>query len=280
MNNNIDISILGCGWLGFPLAKTLVSKGYCVKGSTTSPSKLASLDSLGISSYLVQFNSQAVSIDLSKFLDSEVLVITVPPGRKNEAQNDNYRQMIDLLTRYLPKSKVKKVILVSSTSVYDDVNAEVNEDTSQLSNIASARLMVHAEQELMKLKNIQVVVLRLSGLIGPDRNPAKFFAGKTNIPNGLAPVNLIHQDDAVSAIIKLVETVNASGIYNASAPSHPSREEFYMLAAKRAGLEAPQFLSEKKKWKIINSTRLTTELTFKFRVDDLMRCLNSDQDAF
>ena len=34
------ISILGCGWLGLPLAKSLLAKGYKIKGSTTSESKL------------------------------------------------------------------------------------------------------------------------------------------------------------------------------------------------------------------------------------------------
>ncbi len=36
-------SILGIGWLGFPLAKKLIKIGYNVKGSTTSESKLENL---------------------------------------------------------------------------------------------------------------------------------------------------------------------------------------------------------------------------------------------
>jgi 3-hydroxyisobutyrate dehydrogenase-like beta-hydroxyacid dehydrogenase len=31
---NESISILGCGWLGLPLAGELVREGYAVKGST------------------------------------------------------------------------------------------------------------------------------------------------------------------------------------------------------------------------------------------------------
>ena len=34
------ITILGCGWLGLPLAQTLVKEGYSVKGSTTTEDKL------------------------------------------------------------------------------------------------------------------------------------------------------------------------------------------------------------------------------------------------
>lgn len=29
------VSILGCGWLGLPLAEQLLAEGYSVKGSTT-----------------------------------------------------------------------------------------------------------------------------------------------------------------------------------------------------------------------------------------------------
>mgnify|MGYP003615968040 CR=1 FL=1 len=39
----MKISILGCGWLGFPLAQKLIETGYEVKGSTTSESKLEAL---------------------------------------------------------------------------------------------------------------------------------------------------------------------------------------------------------------------------------------------
>ena len=42
------ISVLGCGWLGLPLAEYLMGKGYQVKGSTTNQSKLSLLENKGI----------------------------------------------------------------------------------------------------------------------------------------------------------------------------------------------------------------------------------------
>ena len=41
---NQRISILGCGWLGLPLAVELISKGYKVNGSTTSMTKVRELE--------------------------------------------------------------------------------------------------------------------------------------------------------------------------------------------------------------------------------------------
>ena len=43
MNPKQRISILGCGWLGLPLAKELLDRSFEVKGSTTSSNKLDQL---------------------------------------------------------------------------------------------------------------------------------------------------------------------------------------------------------------------------------------------
>jgi 3-hydroxyisobutyrate dehydrogenase-like beta-hydroxyacid dehydrogenase len=50
----IKISILGCGWLGLPLAKSLLAKSYEVKGSTTSENKLEVLINAGILPFQIQ----------------------------------------------------------------------------------------------------------------------------------------------------------------------------------------------------------------------------------
>ena len=42
------IGIIGCGWLGLPLAKEFVSNNYKVKGSTTTKEKLEILENEGI----------------------------------------------------------------------------------------------------------------------------------------------------------------------------------------------------------------------------------------
>lgn len=51
----MKVSILGCGWLGFPLAKKLIEIGFEVKGSTTTENKLAVLKSNKIAPYLLSF---------------------------------------------------------------------------------------------------------------------------------------------------------------------------------------------------------------------------------
>ena len=48
-----NVSLLGCGWLGKPLAVSLINDGFLVKGSTTSEMKIQELETLGIEPYLI-----------------------------------------------------------------------------------------------------------------------------------------------------------------------------------------------------------------------------------
>lgn len=274
MNNKGSISLLGCGWLGFPLAISLISEGFSVRASTTTVSKIDVFKKAGIDPYLVQFSTSVQANDLKKLFEATTLIITIPPGRRDPHGFQNYRRMVESVCRELPGSKVRKLILISSTSVYPDNNEILNEGSNILPDTDSGKLMAETEEIFCK-QNVDMISLRLAGLIGPGRMPAKFFAGKTNIPNGLAPVNLIHLNDAIGIIHRLLVNENSSGIYNGCSPSHPTREEFYTFAARVEGMQQPQFISERKAWKIISSTRITSELYYDFEIASLMKWLDS-----
>ena len=66
---NKKISILGCGWLGLPLAKSLLSKSYEVKGSTTSESKIDLLKNAGISPFQIQLEENQIIGTIEEFLN-------------------------------------------------------------------------------------------------------------------------------------------------------------------------------------------------------------------
>lgn len=274
--NSLKISLLGCGWLGTPLANLLISKGYIIKGSTTTPSKLERLNELNIVPYLVHFRKKYPPENLSDFLLSDVLIICIPPGRNNSEKNEDYRRMAAQVSESLLRSTVKQLIFISSTSVYGDNNQEVDENTVAVPDNGSGKLLLEVEQQFLALQNltdIKVSVLRLSGLIGPDRHPARFFAGKTDIPNGLAPVNLIHLDDVCGIVLKLIDKGDINGIFTASAPSHPTKQEFYTQAAKQLQLPLPTFKNELNNWKIIRSDKIASVLEYNFQVGDLSEWL-------
>ena len=210
MENKVKISLLGCGWLGFPLAINLISKGFQVKGSTTSQDKLAIFREAGIDPFLIQFNTSSNDPDLHDFLDADILIISVPPGRRSIDGIANYRKMAKTIIDQLRISKVSKLIFISSTSVYPDSNATLTE-FSAVDPETESGMVIKETEDLLSGLDMKVILLRLSGLIGPKRMPGRFFAGKTNVPNGLAPVNMIHQDDVISLINCLIESETAKG---------------------------------------------------------------------
>ena len=63
-----NISILGCGWLGVPLAKALLEKGFSVNGSTTSTEKISTLENAEISPFLIELGEVAISGNVSEFM--------------------------------------------------------------------------------------------------------------------------------------------------------------------------------------------------------------------
>ena len=269
MENKAKISLLGCGWLGFPLALNLISKGFQVKGSTTSPGKLSIFKESGIDPYLVQFDSSGDDPDLYDFLDADIFIVSVPPGRRSIDGLANYRKMVKTLKDQLAKSKVSKLIFISSTSVYPESNSTLTE-FSVLDPETESGIVLAETEDILSSLHMKVILLRLSGLIGPKRMPGRFFAGRTNVPNGLAPVNMIHQDDVISLINCLIESETAEGVYIGCSPSHPSKEEFYTLAAKAEQLEPPTFIPEKLRWKLISSERTERELNFSYKYPSLM----------
>ena len=173
----------------------------------------------------------------------------------------------------LVSSRVSKLIFISSTSVYPESNSILSE-FSAIDPETDSGIVIAETEALLSSLEMKVILLRLSGLIGPERMPGRFFAGKTNIPNGLAPVNMIHQDDAIGLLNCLIDTESVEGVYIGCSPSHPSKEEFYTLAAKAEQLPPPTFISEKLRWKLISSERTEVDLNFIYKYPSLMDWLN------
>jgi 3-hydroxyisobutyrate dehydrogenase-like beta-hydroxyacid dehydrogenase len=63
-----QISILGCGWLGFPLAKSLHQKGFRVYGSTTSVEKISVFENAGITPFSLRLSEDNLEGDINSFL--------------------------------------------------------------------------------------------------------------------------------------------------------------------------------------------------------------------
>jgi len=258
------VSILGCGWFGLPFARELVASGYRVLGSTTTESKRRLLEEAGIEPFNLEFPDGPRSNADLEFFKADVLFIAIPPKRK-EGKSVDYLKKIKRICHYAAASGVKHVVLISSTGVFPNANCVFNELDIPLPDNEGSRALLEAEQELTSGYPFSSTIIRFGGLIGEGRDPGRFFAGKKEIRNGLAPVNLIHLNDCIG-ISKAVLDQNAFGpIYHACSPQHPTRDEFYRQAAVSSGLPVPDFKRELLEWKLIESVNLARVLSYSFK---------------
>ncbi|MGB8374406.1 MAG: SDR family NAD(P)-dependent oxidoreductase [Salegentibacter sp.] len=264
----MNIAILGCGWLGWPLGQSLVEKGHYVKGSTTTNNKMQKLREQQVTPYLMKVYAEGIQGDITSFLsEMEVLVINIPPGLRSNPEA-NFVGKIGRLIPYLEKSSVERVIFVSSTSVYADAEdfPVYTEEDSANGSSETAKQLIASEKTLAENKDFKTDILRFGGLIGPGRHPVNYLTHKSGIRNPKAPVNLIHLDDCIAIIEKIAEKEGPGEIFNAAYPKHPSKEEYYTHMAKERNLAVPEFdQNQPSLGKIISAEKVQKVLDFEFQ---------------
>lgn len=237
------VSICGCGWLGFPLAVKMRKAGYSVIGSKRSSDSLALLTSKHIDGVVFDIFGDEYAPESTPLFESDVFVANIPPGRRT-VDSTVFVQAMKRLVDSAKSGGVKQFIFISTTSVYGSVTGKVTESTVCKPDTASGEAHREIEEYVLAQFPKGGVVLRLSGLVGGDRHPGKYLAGRKDISGGKDPVNLIHRDDCIEAIIAIAKKQIEGGVFHLSALEHPSRSAFYSWAAKAMGLDEPSFLEQ------------------------------------
>jgi nucleoside-diphosphate-sugar epimerase len=258
------ISILGCGWLGLALAKNLITQGYNVKGSVMQEENLNELNQFGIKAYRIVFNPDLQECSNYDFFDTDVIISCLPPKRREDIE-EFYPKQMECLKQEIQKYGVKKLLFISSTSVYPNTLGKVTEDLQLNPEKASGKALIKAEELLKQASTFKTTTLRFGGLIGYDRHPGRFLSNQKKLKNGSVPVNLIHQDDCIKIISEIIEQNVWGEVFNACCPDHPSRKDFYQKAAHAAGLPEPEFLNdEQTAYKWVDSSKLIDTLSYQF----------------
>lgn len=258
------IGILGCGWLGFPLAKRLISMDYLVSGTTTTKANLDILGNEGILPHYVELFNEGVKGSLIDFLkDLDILIINVPPKRK--ATEEDYLSKMTHLFEACKIMHLKKIIFVSSTSVYGNVEGEVTEKTVPKPGSDSAKKLLAAEKLFMTGKDMDTTLLRFGGLIGPDRHPVTYLSGQHELSNGDDAINLIHLEDCLLILTSIITNEWWGKLINGVYPYHPTKRAYYTKEATKRGLVVPDYTKgyAGKTGKIIK-TKTLDALDFKF----------------
>lgn len=263
------ISILGCGWYGLALGKALAHDGKKVKGSTTTLARFDEIKNAGIAPYVIKLSGEELIADADFFI-CDTLVVSIPPQIRSG--NTDYAAKIQQLINAIAEHNIKQVIYISSTGVYPDCNADLNENIIPQPHSLSGKTLFEAEQLFRNHDNFKTAIVRFGGLVGPGRHPGRFFAGKNDIPNGQAPVNLIHLQDCVALTQTIINKKTYNYTFNACSPHHPEKAYFYRQAALNAGLSTPYFIDELLEWKTISSINVPNMLGYKFSINNWDGC--------
>ncbi|KOF02608.1 hypothetical protein OB69_09765 [Roseivirga seohaensis subsp. aquiponti] len=245
----MKVSIVGCGWLGLALGRRLAEEGFAVMGSTTSKEKFDLLSDAGINPFLLKMDPMPTGENFNALFQTDVLVINIPPGRKKNTP-EFYGEQIKYLKYLADQHKVSRVIFVSSTSYYPNTGDWVTETTNFDLENGSTKAVVLGEREIRQVE-AKLTVLRCGGLMGEDRVPGKWFAGKVT-SGASTPVNYIHRDDVINIIQQLIKgDLPEEGTLNLVCPEHPTRKEVHEAMAHKYNFdqpiwEAPERIDSKK----------------------------------
>ncbi|MEG9498776.1 GDP-L-fucose synthase [Mannheimia indoligenes] len=246
------ITIIGLGWLGLPLAQKLQNEGWQVAGTKRSVSDLP------IECYPLDLNHFAITPEIEHILAADAMVIALPPSSISE---EDYFSGIQKLTSLAMAKGLKHLMFISSTSVLPMSEGDFSEDTEVDPN----SLLAKVENWLLSQK-LDCDILRLAGLVGKQRHPVFYLAGKSNLKSPNQPVNLVHLEDCVSAISLLLAKPNGQRIFHLCAEQHPTRKAYYGEIAKRLGLADLQFSDENQPLvRVVKAEKICTELGFIYR---------------
>ncbi|RZK49522.1 MAG: hypothetical protein EOO99_05900 [Pedobacter sp.] len=265
---NTRITILGAGWLGSFLADYFSKLAYPIKVSSRSPAKLEEYLTKGFETH--HFDLAENYIDDNSLFNAEIIIICIA-GKLNEETNEKY--WLDKFGQLFQKLKAinpRKVFLMSSIGVIPDLENNFTEKDAVSLNLNKS-FSLCAEEALLNLYPWPAFIFRLGGLIGPGRDLAKHFAGKSAIPNGLNPVNLIHVKDICGILQWAMENEYNHPITHLVNPEHPTREKYYTDLCFKLGFDQPHFISEKKQWKQVNSAFLKDFYSFQVNLDNISK---------
>ena len=222
-------TILGAGWLGYPLVCKLKDT-YKIKVSMKDNKKEEKFLEEGFLPFLL--NEENFNF-LDDLLETDILFINYPPSKFKD-----YSNFLNKIYSHDKIKNIEKIIFISSTSIYPNENSSFTED-SEISNEKSPKVY---DSELL-IKDKTDIIFRCSGLMGYNRIAGKRSSSKL-VNDKDIKINYIHRDDVISATIFVIEN-NINGIFNLCSEMHPTKEEIYLHNAKKFNFEESIFKDEK-----------------------------------
>jgi len=282
MTGVVRYLIVGCGYVGSRLAKSLLARGPVV-GFTSRSESAAALDRAGIDGFAWNLDDDAATAP--RILSMPAAIFYLAPPQPSGTQDQRLARFLARLSA-LPS----RFVYVSTTGVYGDTGgAAVSEDAPLNPTNERAARRVDAENQIRRWGVAQQVpwtILRVPAIYGPGRLPTeRLKRGEPMIRHSEAPPSSrIHVDDLVAACLLAVSAPQAKNrIYNVTDGNSTSMTEYFERVATLVGLPPPELVSREHAAQVlspelwswlrdsrrIDSQRIRDELGFSPRFTDL-----------
>ncbi|GAA60635.1 NAD(P)-binding domain-containing protein [Pseudoalteromonas sp. BSi20652] len=230
MQNKVNkLVVLGAGWLGHALCVNAQKADWQVQGTRQHGNFELDFER----QFLLENNQLIHQIDL----EDAFWVCAIPPRSRHS--ESNYPETLTAALELSKELNAKGFLLCSSTGVYDQ-EPGIYDESSEISCTNERQIKLYkAEKQVLDQKG---KVLRLAGLLGPNREPGKFVAGKELNTSSEQVINMVHQQDVINAIFAVIEHWQVGqNIYNVVNPAHPAKAEYYAMKCQQHGGEMPTF---------------------------------------
>lgn len=241
----MHVLIAGCGWLGTALARALLARGDRVTGVRSDPGRAAALATEGIEPLALDL---AVPGTEGRIPDGVEAIVACQSAR-GDGPVPYRRAYVDATMTLLAAAArpgVRALVYTGSTGVFGQRDgSDVDELTPSAPASPSAHVLVEAERNVLVAATAGVPsrIVRLSGLYGPGRTWMidRVRSGQLALgPGDGAWMNSCHLDDAVNAVVAVLDRGRDGAVYHATDAEPMRRREVVAFVAQRLGIPAPR----------------------------------------
>ncbi len=240
----MHVLVAGCGWLGTALARSLVARGDRVTGVRSDPGRAAALAASGIEPLALDLANPSVP-GTEEWLPDGVEAVVACQSARGDDPAAYRRAYVDAMATLIAAARrrgVRCLVYTGSTGVFGQRDgSDVDERTPPAPASPSAEVLVEAERRVLAAAKagMPARVVRLSGLYGPGR--AWMIDRVRNGQLALGPgdgawMNSCHVDDAVSAVMAVLERGRDGAVYHATDDDPMRLREVVALVAGRIGI--------------------------------------------
>ena len=228
------VLVIGCGYVGLPLAEELVRRGHEVFGVRRTDEPFP----LGIQGIICDITQGEQLKRLPTEVDCIVNMVSSTKGGIEE-----YRAVYFEATReVLSRVQSRKYIFTSSTSVYGQTDGSIVTETSAAEPSSPTSRILRESEKLVLNSHSSAMVLRVAGIYGPERGHLflQYLRGEARVHGkGDRILNMVHRDDVVGATLATLERGRGGETYNITDNEPVTELEFFEWLSERLKREPP-----------------------------------------